>query len=65
MTEPERSPAEWQELIRELRKVVADKNRTREDRQKAQTILDRIARTPRPKPRPKVWSDESFYTDMI
>jgi hypothetical protein len=63
----EHSPAEWQELIKELRKVVMDPKRSRDDRYKAQSILDRISpdhRMPPPQRRPR-WTDESFYTDEV
>jgi hypothetical protein len=40
------SEQEWQELIKELRKVTNDPTRTREDRIKAQQILSNIHRPP-------------------
>ncbi len=63
----EHSPADWQKLIAELRKVVADPKRTREDRAKAQGILDRIgpARLKPPQPRRPMWDSDSYYTDEI
>jgi len=63
--EAEHSPEQWQALIVELKKVMADPTRSREDRAKAQSILDRIGPRRMPTPKRRVWTDESFYTDDV
>lgn len=41
-----KSPEEWAELIQKLTAFANDKTKTREQRRKAQGILDEILRTP-------------------
>lgn len=62
---PEYTSAQWDELIKRLRQVINDPVRSREDRAKAQQILDGALRN-RPVYRPPapVW-DDSMSIDFI
>lgn len=55
----ERTPDEWEELIRQLRLVIADQGRNPSDRERAQQIL---AAAMRQKPAPAPPSSHDLWT---